>query len=245
MSADATTLLVLAVLFLAALVRSALGFGEALVAVPLLALLVPVERAAPLAALLSVTVASAALIQDRQHAHAGAAWRLVLATALGIPLGVWGLTAAPERAVKVALGVLIVGFSAYCLAGRLRGELRDDRLAWAFGFGAGVLGGAYAMNGPPLAIYGALRRWPPEQFRATLQGYFLPASLLCLCGYALTGLWVEEVTRYYLLSLPLLVAAILLGRAANRRAGGPRFARCVHAGLILSGAALLLQAVWG
>src|SRR5438093_4167617 len=39
---------VLAVIFLATLIRSAFGFGEALVAVPLLALLMPVEEAVPL-----------------------------------------------------------------------------------------------------------------------------------------------------------------------------------------------------
>ena len=44
------------------------------------------------------------------------------------------------------------------------------------------------MNGPPLVIYGALRRWSPQYFRATLQGYFLPATLAGLIGYAATGL---------------------------------------------------------
>ena len=36
------------------------------------------------------------------------------------------------------------------------------------------------MNGPPLAVYGWLRRWSPQGFSRTLQGYFLPASLLGL-----------------------------------------------------------------
>ena len=47
----------MAVIFLATLIRSAFGFGEALVAVPLLALLIPVEQAVPLATLVSITVA--------------------------------------------------------------------------------------------------------------------------------------------------------------------------------------------
>ena len=42
---SATTLQILAVLFLATFIRSALGFGEALVAVPLLALTLPVQVA--------------------------------------------------------------------------------------------------------------------------------------------------------------------------------------------------------
>jgi uncharacterized membrane protein YfcA len=112
-----------------------------------------------------------------------------------------------------------------------------------FGFAAGVLGGAYGMNGPPLVVYGALRRWSPGHFRATLQGYFLPASLAGLCGYWLAGLWVPAVTRYYLLSLAPAVAAIVLGRALNRRLKGPGFLVCVHLGLIAVGAVLLAQSL--
>jgi uncharacterized membrane protein YfcA len=56
-SMDWTILTVVGVIFLATLFRSTFGFGEALVAVPLLALLVPVEEAVPLATLVSITVA--------------------------------------------------------------------------------------------------------------------------------------------------------------------------------------------
>ncbi len=55
---------VMAVLLLATLIRSAFGFGEALVAVPLLALVMPVDAAAPLAVLVSITVAAIVLAQD-------------------------------------------------------------------------------------------------------------------------------------------------------------------------------------
>jgi uncharacterized membrane protein YfcA len=213
--------------------------------VPLLALALPVGVAAPLAVLLSVTVAAAVLAQDWRHVQLGGAWRLVVPTFFGIPLGVLVLTQVPEPVVKAALAVIILGFSAYCLARRAPAELKDDRLAWLFGFGAGVLGGAYGMNGPPLVVYGTLRRWPAEHFRATLQAYFLPASLAGMAGYAAANLWVEAVTSYYLLSLPGAVVAVLLGRALNRRLKGRSFVLAVHAALLLIGAALLAQAVWG
>ncbi len=245
MGVDATAVLVLAVVFVAVLIRSAFGFGDALVAVPLLALFIPVGVAAPLAVLLSVTVAGVALVQDWHLVHARSAGRLVVSTLFGIPLGLLLLTAAAEQNVKAILAAVIIAFSATCLAGGARLELKDDRLAWLFGFAAGVLGGAYGMNGPPLVVYGAMRRWSPEQFRATLQGYFLPASLAGLCGYWLAGLWVPAVTRYYLLSLPLVLAAVFLGRAANRRIEARAFTFCVHVGLLMVGAVLLLQSAWG
>jgi uncharacterized membrane protein YfcA len=150
----------------------------------------------------------------------------------------------PEPAVKAVLAVVIVAFSASCLARRAPPALPDDRLAWVFGFGAGVLGGAYGMNGPPLVVYGTLRRWPAEQFRATLQGYFLPASVAGMAGYWAAGLWVPPVTRYYLLSLPAAAAAIVLGRVVNRRLAGRSFLRSVHVALIAIGTALLAQSVW-
>ena len=245
MTADHTTLPVLSIIFLATLIRSAFGFGEALVAVPLLALFIPVEVAAPVAVLVSVTVAGLVLARDWREVHAVSAGRLILSTMVGIPFGLLLLTAVAEPVVKTALAAVIIAFSAYRLCGRSRLVLEDDRLAWLFGFGAGVLGGAYGMNGPPLVAYGALRRWSPERFRATLQGYFLPASLVGMAGYWAVGLWVPAVTRYFLTSLPAVLAATLLGRALNRRMDGRRFLLYVHVGLVVIGGMLLIQAAWG
>lgn len=138
--------------------------------------------------------------------------------------------------------MVIIGFSAHSRFGGEMRELKNDNSAWLFGFAAGVLGGAYGMNGPPLVIYGALRRWSPQNFRATLQGYFLLASFAGLIGYSIAGLWTAEVNRLYLLSLPVVLLATVLGRALNRRMSKDRFLSYVHGGLMLAGIALLLQA---
>ena len=99
------------------------------------------------------------------------------------------------------------------------------------------------MNGPPLVVYGAMRRWSPQHFRATLQGYFLPASILAMAGYWLAGLWVPAVTHYYLVSLVVALPAIFLGRAANHRLHGEVFLQYVHVGLVGIGVLLLIQAL--
>ena len=245
MDAEPTAILIPSVLFLATLIRSTLGFGEALVAVPLLALVVPVEVAAPVAVLVSITVAFIVVVQDWRKIHLRSAAWLVLPTMLGIPLGLMLLRTAPESVVKAALAAVIITFSVLSLLSDKQRELKNDKFAWLFGFGAGVLGGAYGMNGPPLVIYGSLRRWSPQEFRATLQGYFLPASLAGLWGYRIAGLWTPAVNRFYLLSLPFVVLATFLGRAMNRRMGVHRFLLYVHGGLIVVGIVLLLQAVRG
>ena len=160
-------------------------------------------------------------------------------TLFGIPLGLLVLTEVSPPVVKAAMAVVIIAFSCYCLFGRRKPHLPDDRLAWAFGFGAGVLGGAYGMNGPPLVVYATLRGWTPEHFRATLQGYFLPASAAGMFGFWVAGLWVPDVTRYFLWSLAPAVVAVVIGRAANRRMHPEAFVRYVHLGLIGIGVLLL------
>jgi hypothetical protein len=66
---DSTTQHVLLVVFFATMVCSTFGFGEALVAVPLLALTIPIEIAAPVAVLLSITIAAIVVVQDWRKIH--------------------------------------------------------------------------------------------------------------------------------------------------------------------------------
>jgi uncharacterized membrane protein YfcA len=242
---DSTTLQILVIVFIATLIRSTFGFGEGLIAVPLLALTLPIAVAAPLVVLLSTTIAAIVVVQDWHKIHLRSAGWLLAPTFVGIPLGIALLTSEHQHLVKGVLALVILTFSGYFLAGRNPPRLHDDHRAWLLGCGflAGILGGAYGMNGPPLVIYGAMRRWSPQHFRATLQGYFLPASLVAVAGFWLAGLLTSSVMHYYLISLPAAIPAIFLGRYLNHRLHGDSFLKYVHAALMCIGLVLLLQAI--
>jgi uncharacterized membrane protein YfcA len=62
-------------------------------------------------------------------------------------------------------------------------------------------------------------------------------------GYWLAGLWAPAVTHYYLLCLPVMLAAIWLGRVVNHRLRGESFLRYVYLGLAVTGAVLLTQSL--
>ena len=237
--------MVLLIIFIASLIRSTFGFGEALVAVPLLALIIPINVAAPVAVLVSVAIAAIVVAQDWRHIHLRSSLWLLVPTFAGVPLGVLLLRSSHPFVVKAVLACVILLFSSYSLFVSSLPHLESDNHAalLACGFLAGVLGGAYGMNGPPLVIYGSMRRWSPQYFRATLQGYFLPASIAAMFGFRLAGLWSPAVTHLFLISVPGVVFATLLGRVVNRRLRGELFLRIVHAGLLVAGAVLLVQAI--
>jgi uncharacterized protein len=131
----ATTLHVLIVVFLATLFRSAFGFGEALIAVPLLALFLPLKVAAPLAVLVSITIAGVVVAQDWRKIHVRSAGWLVAASLFGIPVGLLLLTSSHQQAVKIALAIFIMAFSLYSLLGRKPPELKTDSKVWLLGCG--------------------------------------------------------------------------------------------------------------
>ena len=237
---SATTVQVLAVLFLATFIRSALGFGEALVAVPLLALSMPVQVAAPLAVLVSITVAVVVVIQDWRNVHVRSAGWLVLSTLFGIPLGLLLLKTVPESIVKSILGIFIIAFAIYSLTGR-KPELHNDRLAPLFGFTAGILGGAYGMNGPPLVVYGVLAPVAARAVPRHAARIFSDREHRWNGGLRNHRLMDPPVSGYFLLSLPLALLAIFLGRALHRRLSSSRFLLCVNVGLALIGVLLLKQ----
>jgi len=229
------------ILLFATIFRTAFGFGEALVAVPLLALIIPVQVAAPVAVLISILVAGFVVIRDWKHIHLASAAKLIISTFFGIPLGLLLLKFGSEVLVKSLLAFVLFTFALYSLLRPRKVSLHDDRYAWLFGFLAGVCGGSYGVNGPPLAIYGSLRGWEPEKFRATLQGYFLPASFVGMCGYYFAGLWTREVNVLFVYSLPAVALGILFGRLVSRHLHPQRFTRVVNFGLIVIAFILLAQ----
>jgi uncharacterized membrane protein YfcA len=230
----------LAILFVAALAHAVFGFGTALVAMPLLVLVLGLELATPLVALAMLVSVGVILRRDWRAIEMRAVWRLLLGSALGIPAGLLLLESAPPAAVRGILGAILIAYSLFNL---LRPELPKLEREWpvyVFGFVAGLLGGAYNTNGPPLVLYGALRRWPPERFRATLQSYFLPAALLICSSHAASGLWSERVFVLFVLALPGLVLANLLGPALARRIPLAAFTRVLYAVLALLGALMFV-----
>lgn len=240
------TIYILSVLFIATLVRSTFGFGESLIAVPLLAFYVPIELAVPLSVLVSIFIAAFVLTQDRKKVHFYSAKWLIFFAALGIPLGLLLLLYGDETIIKSILGVFIISYSVYSLFGKNTFKLESDNKLglFIFGFFSGILGGAYGFNGPPIVIYGDLRNWTATHFRATLQAYFLPAGIIGMIGYWYNDLWTSTVTYYFLIALPVIIPAIILGRYFNRKLKDDTFLKYVYVGLLCVGLMLLAQSMF-
>lgn len=238
-------LLVVIVVFFAVVIQSLVGFGAALVGMPLLVEILGIQTAAPLVALLGVTAEAFLVFYFRQDLRLRVVWQLVAAAAIGIPLGVLALVQVNEAIVLTVLGLVVVTYALYGLLSLRLPALSHPLWAWAMGFLAGVLGGAYNISGPPVIIYGHCRKWPSSEFKGNLQGFFVAVSLFVVVGHLLGRNFTSSVWQSYFVSLLPAALGILVGLRLGRRVDQVLFSRLVLLLLLVLGGRLLVGALVG
>lgn len=240
--------LVVVVVFIAVLMRATFGFGEAVIGMPLLALLsMNLHTSISLIGLVGLTVAGMTVTSSWGSIDRPTLIWLSIATLLGIPIGLALVKLVPAGVITKTLGAFLVVYSIYSLVrdviAQKAGSSWLTHKGWMlpFGFAAGVLGSAYNMTGVPVVVYGTLRRWNQSRFHGTLQAHFLVAGIFVVMGQALSGLWTANLLLLYGISLPAIIIASLLGMFLHRRIPTEKFKQYVFLIIFACGMLLLIN----
>ncbi len=204
-------MIVTLIIFLATFIYSSVGFGVALVAMPLLVTVIGVRVASPLVSLIAFTSGIIIFIRHREAFKLRAVWLLSITSMIAVPIGVQLAGRSDPKIVTTWLGVLLVVYAIYALM-----QFRLPKLEWpgwaaGFGFVAGLLGGAYNTSGPPVIIYANCHQWEPGEFKSNLQAYFLINSAVVIISHALSGHFNAAVGRNYLFALPGILIGLFVG----------------------------------
>ncbi len=98
--------------------------------------------------------------------------KLSIPALVSIPLGVVGLRVFNQGVMLSALGFIVIGYAIYGLLNFRVPKLKSSFWAYGSGFLGGLIGGAYNIPGPPVIIYADSQRWPIDEFKGNLQGFF-------------------------------------------------------------------------
>jgi uncharacterized protein len=236
---DNSSILVVIIVFFAVLARATFGFGDALIAVPLLTVVVGIRAATPLIQLVGSTVALIVVVRNWQRVRLEPVRRLIVGALCGIPIGLIIVHVAPPRVMKGALGAMLIAYGVYGLVGVRGWELRHRAWSYLYGIISGIFGSAYSMSGPAVMVYGTLRRWRPEDFRVTAQTVIFPSGLIILIGHGLSGLWNKQLLLQYALCIPAVIGATALGKYLNGLWEAEHFVWMIYIALILLGGMLV------
>ena len=231
---------VVAIVFFAAVLQSLTGFGFALIVMPLVTLVLDLGTAAPLIALAGLTAYTVNLIRFHRAVDLGEVARLGAASALGIPIGIWALARVDESVINFAMGLILIAYAVYSLLRPVAPRL--DARGWAYpaGFLAGCLGGAYNTPGPPVVVYGSLRQWPKDEYRAILQTLFFINGVLVVTSHLLARHMTADVWVLYAWAAPALLLGLWTGARLDARVNQERFRLLVTIMILVLGISLLL-----
>ncbi len=234
-------MLIALIIFLGAFIQAISGFGSALVAMPLLTAVIGIQTASPLFAVVGFVLDTLLLWRFRAALNFQAIRRLVLASLVGIPLGVIFLRQQDPRLVTTLLGVTLVAYAVYALITPRLPELRRPGWGYLFGLLGGVLGGAYNTSGPPVVVFATCRRWSPAEFRGNLQAYFIVNSGIVMLTHAISGNLTPAVWQGLAWAVPGLAVGLTVGLAFNPWVNPERFRQIVLLLLLILGLRLMVS----
>jgi len=228
-------------IFAAVTVQTTAGFGGALVAMSVLPHFFPIAFVSPLVALVLLLSSVLLFFKFRYSFTVRRVLPLFIGAAAGVPFGVLVLGAVPEALLRVVLAVVVFGFSAYSLAGRVPAVNIHGRWGYLFGFVSGCLGGAINVNGPPVVVYTSLKSWTKDEIVITLQSLFVMSWLFISVTHCLHGTVTDRVIMSFALSVPAIILGIAAGTLLYRRVNLENFKKLLYLLLIILSAMLLVR----
>lgn len=205
--------LALAIVFAAGMLRGYTGFGFALAAVPMLALIVPPVMVVPLVLCLEIVASAQMLPGLWREVHFRSVLWLGLGSLAGVPLGLWGLAMLPAEVMRLLIALIVLVSVAGLSAGlRFRRPPGSGATVLA-GMLSGLLNGAAAMGGPPVILFYLGAQTAVTVGRASLVFYFSLIDVAAAGLAAAAGL----LTAPLLVLAALCVPALLVGQAIGAR----------------------------
>lgn len=224
----------------ASTVQGVVGFGSNLLAVPVVALIVP--AALPGAMVIpGIPMALAMAATERDHIDWRGSRYLLLGRVPGTALGVAVVAAVSTEALAVIIGaVVIAGVVLSVSAAHLHPGITPAS-ASVTGVATGITGTAAAIDGPPLALL--YQNDPTPVFRSTLATQFAIGTVFTITGLLIGG----QLHAWQLLLgvslMPCFFAGLALSLVVRPRLVGRNLRPAVLAIAALTGVAAILRAL--
>lgn len=222
-------------------VRGVAGFGSGLIAIPLLALVMPLTLVVPLVVFLDYVASASHGLQDRAHIQ----WREILPllpfTLVGVAVGLYLFHTIDSVMLAHALGVFVLLYAMYTLFVVDSGNGASRLWAGPAGSLGGLVGTLFGTGGPFYVVYLKHRGLPKTQFRATFATIFLLDGAGRLTGYLAGGFFDRDWLVLAAFSLPIMAVGLYLGGHVHTTISQRAFQVAVSVLLVISGISLLLR----
>lgn len=231
---------------LGSLVFGISGFAFALTASVIWLQWLPPAEVVPLAVICPIVLNVLTLPRIWRDVDWRALAPLALGSTLGVPLGVYAVARFDPQYLRLAIGVVLIAYSAFALLRTTLPVLRMPKHVASLADGGaglvgGVLGGVAGLSAVLPSLWIGMRGYSRDTQRALLQsfGFYSQGLTLAVFG-GIVGL-APQTGRALLVCLPIAVAGSLVGLRLFARLSHNAFRRAVLAIVLGGGLGLVLR----
>ncbi len=208
-------LIAVSIIFIAYFVASITGFGDGLISVPLLALIVDIKMVIPILAITGIILNLDILRRNKTYLNQiyKNVIYIILGGIVGVAIGTFLLSSYNDNFLQRFLGFLILIFALNTLFNRSFNIPKNRFLDFIAGLFSGFLQGAFNINSPPLVIYYSNQKIEKTLFRATLILIFSIVGIWQISFLIVTNL----IDVFTILSSVTLIPIILLASYLGHR----------------------------
>lgn len=222
--------------------KSGFAGGAGVVAVPLLALVMPLQQAVALMLPLLIAMDVQAIRYYRHDLSRIELSRIIPAATVGILAGGLLMGLLPESQLQLGLALICIVFALWQSIAPKLAAFRGA--AWFWGGLSGLTSTLVHAGGPPINIYLIGRRLPKVEWLATTAVFFGAMNVIKIVPYAMVGEWDQTLLLLSLVLFPAAWLGVWLGKAIQTRVQENDFLLLCRVLLFISGILLLFKAVY-
>lgn len=230
----------------ASFIQRTIGFGFGIFIMTALPFLMPsYGEAVTLSGLLSLTSATIVMVKYLKFVTWKRLLPIVASFIIFSTIAICLLDKIEGQAMRRILGISLILISLYFsfFKARLQKLIRPTK-GWQYGTGAasGIMGGLFAMHGPPVVLYLIVSEPDKEHYMGMIQTYAVVTNITMLAVRAFNGYVTPAVGSSYIYSLIGLAIGVIAGNWAFKHIPNRLFTYIVYAYIGVSGLIILLTA---
>ena len=230
----------------ASFIQRTIGFGFGIFIMTALPFLMPsYGEAVTLSGLLSLTSATIVMVKYLKFVTWKRLLPIVASFIIFSTIAICLLDKIEGQAMRRILGITLILISLYFsfFKARLQKLIRPTK-GWQYGTGAasGIMGGLFAMHGPPVVLYLIVSEPDKDHYMGMIQTYAVVTNITMLAVRAFNGYVTPAVGSSYIYSLIGLAIGVIAGNWAFKHIPNRLFTYIVYAYIGISGLIILLTA---
>ena len=227
------------IFLLSGFLQGLIGFGAAMIAMPLLALIMNTKTAVAACNLCCIGMNILMCYTLRGQVDRRKILPLIVGSIPGVAVGTATLQMVDEQMITLMLGGLVVAYALYSLL--IKPVVLRISPNWGFlaGLLTGYVGSVTSAGGPPSAVYTSLMGWEKDELKGTLSAFFLFAGVTVAAGHFICGLTTPEVLGLSGEALPFILLGAYWGNLYANRVNEASYRKAVLVILVLMGLALV------